>query len=81
MTPIFAHKCCKTREGDGARGLFVMCLPTAAMVTVTVAMVTLSTMTATATVVVATATAAEKTTINYKLQQKKVATAVLPQYF
>ncbi len=55
---------CETRGGDGARGLFVMRLPTAAMVTVTAATVTEATMTTTATVAVATATAVEKTTIN-----------------
>jgi hypothetical protein len=29
LTPISAHKSCKTREGGGERGLFVVRLPTA----------------------------------------------------
>jgi hypothetical protein len=81
MTPIFAHTCCKTRGGEGARGLFVVRLPTAAMVTVTAAMVTASTTTATATVAVVTVTAAEKNNNQLKAAAEKAAAVVLPQYF
>ncbi len=54
----------QNKGGDGARGLFVVHLPTAVMVMVTAATVAELTTTATATVAAATAIAAEKTTIN-----------------